>query len=103
MTRGRISAETAHRYHALHEIGCVVCRREQGAWVAPEIHHLKGAPYSGMGKKASDSDTIPLCPAHHRHAPLGFHAMGQKAWEDRYGSQSLLLAATNELAKVTTT
>ncbi len=90
---------TNTRFQTLHEIGCIVCRREQGGWTPAEIHHLKGSPYSGMGMKAKDHHTIPLCPAHHRHGPLGFHHVGKREWEDRYGSQSFLLAATNELIK----
>lgn len=59
---------------------CVVC----GTWPV-EVHHKTGA---GMGLRASDYDTIPLCPAHHRTGGPGvaIHA-GTRTWEEKYGTQ----------------
>ena len=77
------------RFEALAEYGCVVCMRPA------EIHHLIGHPYSSMGKKANDINTIPLCVDHHRGSQ-GIHHMGMRVWEQVYGSQEYLLNKTNE-------
>jgi len=81
------------RLDALVEYGCIVCRNQGRGWTAPEIHHLKGHRWSGMGKRAGHHHTIPLCPVHHRHGgdgEVGYHqSPGQ--FEDRYGSQAELL------------
>ncbi|WP_407936831.1 Ref family recombination enhancement nuclease [Jiella pelagia] len=72
-------------------LGCIVC----GA--AADIHHLKGHPWSCMGKRASHYDTIPLCHVHHQTGGYGvaFHA-GQKAWQARFGTQAELLKKVQE-------
>jgi len=68
------------RFEALAEYGCVICMRPA------EIHHLIGHPYSSMGKKANDINTIPLCVDHHRGSQ-GIHHIGMRVWEDTYGTQ----------------
>jgi hypothetical protein len=62
------------------ELPCSVC----GVY-GVHVHHRTGA---GMGRKADDYDTIPLCPTHHQHGNYGIalHA-GEKEWERRYGTQ----------------
>ncbi len=77
------------RFNKLAEHGCCICRRPT------EIHHLIGFKYSGMGKKASDENTIPLCVDHHR-GHLGIHHLGQRKWENMYGDQSYHLERINE-------
>ena len=82
------------RMDFLVEFGCIVCRNEGRGWVAPEIHHLRGHQWSGMGKRASHQHTIPLCPAHHRHGSeydIGYH-QSPSEFQDRYGTQAELLA-----------
>ena len=81
------------RFERLRELGCVCCWREFGIYVEPEIHHCKGHPWSGMGKRADDRYTIGLCPVHHRHGGhghIGYH-QSPKAFEARYGTQAELL------------
>lgn len=85
------------RMDALVEYGCIVCRNQHRGWCAPEIHHLKGHRWSGMGKRASNQNTIPLCPIHHRHGgegEVGYH-QSPGEFEDRYGSQAELLEQIN--------
>jgi hypothetical protein len=62
------------------ELPCVVC----GAWPV-HVHHRTGA---GMGRKADDYQTIPLCPLHHQHGGEGvaIHS-GTKTWESIHGTQ----------------
>ena len=83
------------RFDALFALGCIVCLRERLGYVEPEIHHLKGARWSGAGQKATDAHTIPLCPRHHRHGPDGYHH-SPKEFEDQHGTQAELLEITNE-------
>lgn len=86
------------RLDQLFEIGCIVCRKNGNGWVAPEIHHLKGHPWSGMGKRASHQHTIPLCPAHHRYGggnEVGYH-QSPAEFQERYGSQADLLLQVDE-------
>ena len=81
------------RFERLVELGCVVCWREHGVYVEPEIHHLRGHPWSGMGQRAKDEFTIPLCRVHHRTGgagEVGYH-QSPAQFESRYGSQGDLL------------
>ena len=48
---------------------CAICGRPDS-----EAHHLLRGPVRGMGLKAGDDWTIPLCSAHHR----GLHADGNE-------------------------
>lgn len=84
------------RFGALVRIGCCVCRRETGQYATPVIHHLRGHPWSGMGRRAKDEYTIPLCPAHHQYGGHGtaYHA-GAREFEARHGTQAELLEWTN--------
>lgn len=92
------------RFETLEQYGCVVCRREYGVISPAEIHHLKGHPWSSMGKRASDEHTIPLCPVHHRHGSrptgdVGYH-QSPREFEQRYGSQAALLQEVNSWVEV---
>ncbi|WP_432652736.1 DUF968 domain-containing protein [Providencia vermicola] len=60
---------------------CCVCNS-----IAHDAHHLIGHGQGGMGTKAHDLFTIPLCRVHHdelHHDPKG--------WECKHGSQLVLL------------
>lgn len=80
--------ERKARFNALSQYGCCVCRRPA------EIHHLLGIKYSGMGQKAKDEITIPLCVDHHR-GEQGIHQIGQRTWESAYGEQEFHLERVN--------
>jgi len=81
------------RFDALHQMGCIVCARLGRGWVEPEIHHLRGHPWSGTGQRATDSHTIPLCHEHHR-GKHGYH-FSPREFEASYGSQKMLLDEVN--------
>ena len=89
-------AERKTRFDALSKLGCCVCRREYQMWSPAVIHHLKGDPWSGMGKRAADAHTIPLCWAHHDGGTHGvaYHA-SSKQFEKNFGTQKELLEWTN--------
>ena len=72
--------ERKARFNALSQHGCCICLRPA------EIHHLLGIKYSGMGQKADDEYTIPLCVEHHR-GHIGIHHLGQRKWESIFGEQ----------------
>jgi len=80
------------RFNALSEYGCVVCG------LPAEIHHLLGIKYSGMGQKAKDEYTIPLCPNHHRGKD-GIHQIGVKTWEFMFDEQEYYLKKVDNFLK----
>src|SRR5512142_103221 len=60
------------RYLAwIRTLPCIVCastRRIEAAHVGPH----------GLGQKASDRSTVPLCPKHHRTADDSYHHLGPR-------------------------
>jgi hypothetical protein len=75
------------RFDVLSQLGCCICGQP------PQIHHLTGVKYRGMGQKADDCYTIPLCMNHHTGAE-GVHTIGKKTWEAKYRTQEELLEQT---------
>lgn len=63
---------------AVAALGCCICGSDA------TIHHdHKG---EGMGQRAADYRSIPLCPTHHQHGKYGEAIeKGAKAWEMNYG------------------
>lgn len=87
-------ATKAEREHigSVAALGCIVCRNLGFGASPAEVHHIgNGTP----GKKASNFETIPLCPTHHRHGGHGVavHA-GRKAFEANFGTERELLEQT---------
>lgn len=69
-------------------LGCVVCK-SLGVSSPAIVHHLTGHPYRGIGHKASDAFTIPLCPEHHNLLHRGVDS-----FERQFGTQTELLERT---------
>lgn len=65
------------------QLSCAIC----GVFPV-EVHHCICARY-GQGR-ASDFDTIPLCPMHHRNGMLAIHS-GKESWVKRYGTDTSYL------------
>jgi hypothetical protein len=80
--------ERRSRFDALSELGCAICGQP------PQIHHLIGTKWRGIGQKADDRFTIPLCMNHHT-GQQGIHKIGMRQWEHNYGTQEYLLEVTN--------
>lgn len=59
------------------QLPCVCC----GAHPV-EVHHVISGRFSQ--RRASDLETIPLCPQHHRIGPDAIHE-NKALWEDTYG------------------
>lgn len=63
------------------EIGCVLCLQLGYGATPAEVHHIRTGV--GAGRRAPDTETLPLCPEHHR-GNTGLHGMGRKAFEIHY-------------------
>lgn len=79
---------------------CIICsnkgRKQESK---TEVHHFIG---KGLGLKASDLLTIPLCNFHHTGSytsPIKGQAIhsGLKAFEDKFGTQEELLEKVNKM------
>jgi hypothetical protein len=78
-------------------IGCIVCKLQGHEDTPAEIHHLRDG--QGRGQRAEYTETIPLCPTHHRTGDgtaafgyqWGFHH-SPKEFEEAYGTERELLA-----------
>ena len=86
------------RLETIANLPCCVCKEGQQRF-RTEVHHLKikGKNSKGIGRRASDLFTIPLCELHHRtgNIGIGFHN-GIESWESNFGSQEELLERVNE-------
>jgi len=85
------------RLAAIHKLECLACKKIRVIQIhATEAHHLIGY---GIGKKASDIFSIPLCSLHHARGNRGqaVHETPLKEWESVYGSQEELLELTNKM------
>lgn len=72
---------------------CIVCRNLGFGDSPAEVHHVRFL--AGGGQRSAHTDTIPLCPMHHREGGYGvaFHA-GPAEFQRRYGTEAELLAQT---------
>ena len=65
------------------DLGCIICYRLGYAGSPCEIHHCRGIGL-GLGVRNSHYNVIGLCAEHHR-GDTGYHGMGRKAFERKYG------------------
>lgn len=67
-------------------LGCLVCYRPA------QVHHKTGA---GMALRATDWETMPLCPYHHTDGPHGecVHR-GTRLFEEKHGTQDEMIGRT---------
>ena len=77
--RPRFNAKIHPEYlRWIRTLPCAVCWQWQIRRLEPsEVAHVGSR---GLGQKCSDTETIPLCPHHHRTGPLSVHALGKKFW-----------------------
>ena len=83
----------------VRRLPCLACEQECREQDSPtEAHHIKrkadGSRY-GMGQKAHDTETIPLCRNRHHWNGVNVH-MSMAEFESRYGNERDLLAKTVE-------
>ena len=84
--------------HRVAALGCVACRLSGHYDTPAEIHHPRAG--TGMGKRASHYDAIPLCPAHHRGtAGLKVPSIhgSKNAFVKMFGTEQSLLEYTRGL------
>jgi hypothetical protein len=85
---------TAHRRHwdRLVKLGCIVANGECRGRIT--IHHC----FTGLGKRKSHEDCLPLCFEHHlgKWGIDGKH-LSKREWQERYGTEESLLARAREL------
>tara|TARA_B100000780_G_scaffold207345_1_gene147687 strand:- start:211 stop:525 length:315 start_codon:yes stop_codon:yes gene_type:complete len=91
MIKNKTKAERLWLGHVA-SLGCAVCRNLGYGESPAEIHHVRIA--TGMGKRSSHWDVIPLCPRHHRLGADAYHA-SPAGWERRFGKQADLVIQTH--------
>ncbi len=98
----RLTVQARKRWNAKRHLlevaalGCWVCKQNGNEGTPAEIHHLRDG--MGRGQRASDYETLPLCPIHHRTGDgtensggeIGFH-FNEPKFEARYGTERELL------------
>ncbi len=94
-----MNTQQKKRFTSLRDIGCIVCRLENGVHSQPEIHHVRDT--LGVGQKRDHDRTIPLCPTHHRLGGYGVaRHEGLPEWEKRHGSEVGLLDMVNTILEM---
>lgn len=92
MRGGKTPAATAaqkERFDALHRIGCIACRLDDGQWVLPEMDHRNIGDLAGQKRtKGGHSDTLPLCIWHHRGLPWDGYTYAQMRAMDKPSKQN---------------
>jgi len=81
-------------YQKMASIGCILCAHLGYTESPAELHHIRNG-----STRRSDAPIIPLCPNHHRFPPDGFHHLGRKAFERKFGltQEHLLQMALEKL------
>lgn len=92
----RTAAESRH-LAAVSGLGCVVCRN-LGLHDPAAHHEAITSPHHIVEghKRLGHFFVLPLCHFHHQGG-LGFHFIGRRSWEMRFGTQAELLRQTYEL------
>lgn len=63
-------------------LGCAICRLLGYGPTPAQVHHKKEG--TGMGRRAPDDETMPLCFEHHEGA-TGIHKLKSHGFLERYG------------------
>ena len=77
-------------------LGCLICNKMGFPDSPAELHHIKNL--TGIGRKASNFEVIPLCPRHHRQGKDAYH-FSPKEFTKKWGSQKDLLQETLTMVK----
>ena len=76
-------------------LGCGACRNHGYGETPAEVHHIRDG--QGASQRADDTETIPLCPAHHRgtaHPIVPSVHRDKRRFEREFGTERELLAQT---------
>lgn len=84
-------SKAAKRHMArVADIPCLICEKCGLGNSPAHVHHV----FDSAAR--SDFLTVPLCPTHHQ-GPLGFHGLGEREFNRKYGTnEAELLAMTIE-------
>lgn len=99
MKKGPTKDERLHLAR-VGQLPCVACLIDGTVSVnnhgAVQLHHIRAT--AGAGQRSSHYEVIPLCFSHHLGGVYGraIHA-GRKAFEERYGSEEILLEQVKRL------
>lgn len=90
MPKTKTAAEKKHM-SKVAELGCIICYRMGYEGSPAELHHIK--EHTGMGKRSSHFEVIPLCPMHHRSSDAAYH-VSPASFTAKWGTQRDLLNFT---------
>lgn len=93
-----MNAAQRKRYEAIVNIGCIVGKvvSELGCSGRITIHHC----FTGAGGRKDHASTIPLCWEHHLgKSGIDGKSISKRAWQAKYTSEGVLLAATELLLR----
>ena len=93
MTKKAKTKDEKNHMRAVADLGCIICDKMGFPGSPAELHHI--VSNTGMGKKASNYEVIPLCPNHHRNSQESYH-YSPKDFTDKWGRQEDLLEQTLE-------
>lgn len=92
MTAKPPTAAQKRRWDKIVELGCIVSKDACAGRTT--IHHC----FTGGGGRKDHDKTIPLCWEHHLGAEgIDGKRMSKRSWQEKYGSEWLLLLKTNNL------
>jgi hypothetical protein len=74
------SKQEREHYQKMASIGCILCTHLGYSETPAELHHIRNG-----NTRRSHAPVIPLCPNHHRFGPDGFHFLGRRAFERKFG------------------
>lgn len=84
------------RMAAIHNLPCSLCYFLNERQISKTIAHHKIG--KGLGKKASDLETMALCENHHTKGQDAIHHIGKVAFEEKFGiDQEGLIEITNKM------
>jgi hypothetical protein len=79
---GTLSAAGKRWMGWVAELPCVLCEHiGYGRVHGVQVHHIRDQ--QGLGQRAPDTLTLPLCPEHHQ-GDTGYHGLGKREFERRY-------------------
>lgn len=82
------SKEEKQHLKQVAELGCIICYKMGFSGSPAQIHHIKNQ--TGMGRKSSHFEVLPLCYFHHLGSEEAYH-YSPKKFTDKWGSQENLL------------
>ncbi len=82
--------------NAVAGLGCIACNKLGFPGSPAQLHHIKNN--TGVGRKSSHYEVIPLCHYHHTGSEDAYHHSPKK-FTEKFGSQEDLLKETLELLK----